>query len=39
MYKLYFSFKFCEVIEDIVFCVRKIHYEFLIIMFYTLLYL
>ena len=28
MYKLYFVFKFCEVIEDIVFCVRKMHYDF-----------
>jgi hypothetical protein len=28
MYKLNFSFKFYEVIEDIIFCVRKIHYEF-----------
>jgi hypothetical protein len=32
MYKLYFSIKFCEVIEDIVFYVRKMHYEFFIIM-------
>jgi hypothetical protein len=28
MYKLCFSFRFCEVIEDIIFCVRRIHYEF-----------
>jgi hypothetical protein len=38
MYKLYFSFKIYEVIVDIVFYVRKMYYEFFIIMFYTILY-
>jgi len=38
MHKLYFKFNFFEVIEDIVFCVRKIRYNFFIIMFYMVLY-
>ena len=33
MHKLYFSIKICEVIEDIVFCVRKMHYDFSILFF------